>query len=630
MLSEMTLRGEKSLLSLMLLLAAVLVASNNWLSSVDGLVYDFGRRWISSVDTRGIVLVNIDKTSLDKIGRWPWPKRIQSELLEKICADHPRAIALNALYSDFEEDAKGNEALAEQIDHCGNVVLPMVIKDILMNGSPVEILPNKNLAQVAKGIGRISMRAGVNGVGLGVDLLEGIGSPAWPLMGAVVLKVAGYKNNNAKLNNDNYPITHNPYVIFRKDFRLLNFVRYDESFSSVSASNLLAAPVPPHFFKDKIVVVGTTSGFVDEQGTPMSFRDGQNGIEDIANVIVNLRDSRLVVPTNFGLTILITAIFATIPMIWITRMTPLDGLLASLCWASLIFIGAAAMPQYLHIWFPPSGVLFAAILVYPLWSWRRLEASQRHMDWQLQQLVAQKLESPMSAMSYEQRIEHLRIVQSRYKELQAQRDEMLAFFSHDIRAPIAIVASQIAGSDLADSVKQRLILQLNRAHDLAQGFLSIIRAQSIEKNSFEDIDLPMVLHQSIDNFYEKSLQLKVNLIRQLPSEPVWIKGDFGLLQRAFENLLQNALKYAPAYSEIVIKLEVNATKKVSILDAGPGVSPERVPHLFKKFSAEGAAKGGVTSNGLGLYFVQTVASRHNGFCGYLPRTPHGSCFWFEI
>ena len=100
------------------------------------------------------------------------------------------------------------------------------------------------------------------------------------------------------------------------------------------------------------------------------------------------------------------------------------------------------------------------------------------------------------------------------------------------------------------------------------------------------------------------------------------------LERVLFNLLENALRYAPVDSEVVIRLmDEGQSIRFSIEDAGVGVPKDEVYRLFRKF-AQGSGKTGQV--GLGLYFCRITIEGWGGTIGYNPSPLGGACFWFRL
>jgi two-component system phosphate regulon sensor histidine kinase PhoR len=104
-----------------------------------------------------------------------------------------------------------------------------------------------------------------------------------------------------------------------------------------------------------------------------------------------------------------------------------------------------------------------------------------------------------------------------------------------------------------------------------------------------------------------------------PPDQLIVLGDRDELMRVFENLIENALKYAASGKKIDIALATaDATKgpreaMVEVRDYGPGIAPEHLPRLTERFYrvdvSESRAQGGT---GLGLALVKHILNRHGG------------------
>jgi two-component system sensor histidine kinase CreC len=92
-----------------------------------------------------------------------------------------------------------------------------------------------------------------------------------------------------------------------------------------------------------------------------------------------------------------------------------------------------------------------------------------------------------------------------------------------------------------------------------------------------------------------------------------VEGDAFLLRRALSNLLDNAVDFSPAASEIVVSLERKGRKAaVQVRDRGPGIPEYAVDKVFEKFYSLARPHSRKKSTGLGLSFVREIASLHHG------------------
>jgi two-component system CheB/CheR fusion protein len=97
------------------------------------------------------------------------------------------------------------------------------------------------------------------------------------------------------------------------------------------------------------------------------------------------------------------------------------------------------------------------------------------------------------------------------------------------------------------------------------------------------------------------------------------------------NFVNNAVKYAPQSKEILIKIEkVNDMAKVSVIDRGPGISPEKIPHLFDRYYRVDSNGSQYSGLGLGLYISAEIIKKHSGVIGVDSELGKGSTFWFTF
>lgn len=410
----------------------------------------------------------------------------------------------------------------------------------------------------------------------------------------------------------------------------------------LSASAVLDGAIPRDALRGKMVLVGATAaGLGDFLATPVTTQGvPMPGVEVLANTVLSLRNGTLIRPLPVAWAVMLTALLALVPLFWLPRLMPLGGLLASLIWALVLLSGAAALPLLMGWWWPPGGALSAALFAYPLWGWRRLEAARQYLDWELRQLrqagrgpAEAELEAARKRLSFEGRILEVQVAQQRLRDLQTRRDDGLAFISHDLRAPLAGAVQQLQSGTLDAKARERLLGQLRRALDLAQGFLDLSRAQALEPSALAELDLGAVLHQAADFAYDEALAHGVRFARDLPDDPIWVRGDFDALERVATNLLRNAVQHGPAGSTVTLGATL-APKSIRfwVKDQGPGLTAEQSARLFQRFGrgADAGAAGPSGSTGLGLYYVRLVAEKHGGTAGAQSIPGQGATFWVKL
>ncbi|MCU7842704.1 MAG: CHASE2 domain-containing protein [Candidatus Thiodiazotropha sp. (ex Monitilora ramsayi)] len=204
------------------------------------------------------------------------------------------------------------------------------------------------------------------------------------------------------------------------------------------------------------------------------------------------------------------------------------------------------------------------------------------------------------------------------KRSERTRVKMLNFLSHDIRSPITSLLSLTQSRKMHERTATELAEQIQplarRSLKLADNFLQLARAEAVDTTRFEDTDFISVAHNAIDEAYVQAKAAGITLRRQFEEDEIWLQGDLGLLERALFNLLENAIKFSPSGSEVVMDVRREDGFVVcSIRDQGPGIPQDQLTNVFLPFTyaeTENTSQG--NGVGLGLSFVKVVADKHRG------------------
>ena len=603
--------------SAFILLALVFILqSTHALSRVDHLIFDIGQKLHQQAAPADIIIVAIDEASLSILGRWPWARYTHAKLINQLKQDGAAVIGLDIVFSEADTQNKGaDDALADAMYAANNVVLPILLESTRVNGQLIETLPLPALANRARDLGRVHAALDEDGIARSFYQYEGIGAPVWQHFSQAVLNVA--LNQPSKNKFELTSKEENAFSLIQKNQQKISFLGPPGHFSSISYAQVLAGEYAKNTFNKKIVLVGATaSGMNDVLSTPVSgLGQPMAGVEFHANVLASIRSNKLIhiTPAWFALSIL--SILALLPLIWMPKISALMGLISALFYFVLVALLAAVLPKVANIWLAPSAALLPILIAYPVWSWRKLESAQRYLDQELA-YIKNIMNAPINANtshsydSFDDRIEQVRAAAKQLRFLQDDRKEVLAFISHDLRAPLA---SAMMLLEDGHPLKHKLQKPIAQALSLAEDFLQASRAEMSVSADFKELDLANVAHQSVDDAFESAVKKNIELQREITNGAVWVHGNFGLLQRAMLNLVLNAIKFSPIDATIVIRLVADQTNCVfSVIDNGPGIAKAEQAKLFMRFSRVKGTAESVDGAGLGLYFVHTVAGKHQG------------------
>lgn len=244
----------------------------------------------------------------------------------------------------------------------------------------------------------------------------------------------------------------------------------------------------------------------------------------------------------------------------------------------------------------PAGFLFARRITAPL---RRFsEAAER---------LGRDPQAPPVTLSGPGEIgaaaEAFNAMQARLKRYIDDRTAMVGAISHDLRTPLARMRFKLEGAP--GGVKDSVLADVAQMEQMIQGALAFIRDGSTPGER-QRLDLLSLVECVVDD-----AALVGGDVELLASEPVTVEGDPVALQRLFENLVDNAMKYGTR-ARLRVRREAELAV-VDIDDAGPGLPPAEREQVFQPFYRADAARnldaGGM---GLGLPIARSTARAHGG------------------
>ncbi|EOT7483246.1 CHASE2 domain-containing protein [Pseudomonas aeruginosa] len=373
---------EWLLVSLLLLPLTALLSLSSGLP-LNNLLYDRLRNLAPlAVDPR-ILVVAIDDRSLESLGRWPWPRSVHAELLDRLAAAAARSVLLDVIFSEPSSNPDSDRQLARSLCRAGNVLLPLLRESVPRYGEPPrEIPPTAPLAGCAAGIGHINVEADSDGTVRSVYLREGpLGQPrpllAWQAFadaGAMPMPMPGLDDMR------NLPGWQRDHAI------RIPFIGADAGFPSVPYVSVLRGEVPDSLLRDRLVLVGATApGLGDRYVTPLSASLGTTpGVEIQANILNGLLQQRTAVDLQPWLAALLSAASVAL-LLGLMLFRSRHALLLTLACAALA-LGLSWALLLNGWWWSPLASLVGLLLAYLIWSWRRLNAVLAYFGWELARL----------------------------------------------------------------------------------------------------------------------------------------------------------------------------------------------------------------------------------------------------
>ena len=235
------------------------------------------------------------------------------------------------------------------------------------------------------------------------------------------------------------------------------------------------------------------------------------------------------------------------------------------------------------------------------------------------------------------------------RRVEEMRADFVANASHELRTPLAALSGFIdtmQGPARDDPEARTRFLSIMRAQATRMARLidDLLSLSRIELNAHlrpdTRVDLRGIIRQVVDGLQTLARDREVDVRVTSSADRIDVLGDRDELLRVFENLIENALKYAASGKRVDVVLAADNARneaKVSVRDYGPGIAPEHLPRLTERFYrvdvADSRAQGGT---GLGLALVKHILNRHGGRLeplkaskGRGPASPH-TYHWPQI
>ncbi|MFH0931287.1 MAG: serine/threonine-protein kinase [Candidatus Zixiibacteriota bacterium] len=292
-----------------------------WLEKFNLKFQDLGYKFRGKTDTGNeLVILALDRKSLDQYGRWPWTRDKIALLVEKLSATDPKVVLLDFyLPQDIVEDTSGRtRILSEAIARAKNVVLPLYFNfaevgltptrypDVLLNSTLTNIqeqeeisyrypfkakevyYPSQTLAEAASALGHVNQTRDLDNKIRYESLLIGYDENYYPSIGLqIARKYYNLKMEDLKIESGGKIYLGETFIPTDNNWKfLINYAGPKGSFKYYSASSLLDGSLNQELFFRKIVLVGLTDLSTSQLKTPISSH--LPSVEKTANIVENI------------------------------------------------------------------------------------------------------------------------------------------------------------------------------------------------------------------------------------------------------------------------------------------------------------------------------------------------------
>ena len=286
------------------------------------------------------------------------------------------------------------------------------------------------------------------------------------------------------------------------------------------------------------------------------------------------------------------------------------------------------------------GVIVAAGCLMVYWLTGKALSPLHQLDEQIRSRTAADLSRPLPVPTSGDEVAGLTVsfnqMSQNLGEVFEQQKRFSQCAAHELRTPLAVLKTRMAlfrkkglcatpeTAQLLDTLED----QTQRLSDLVNDLLALTNLDDLECR--ETIDVQKLLSDAVENLTQAAQLHSVSL--RLQTQPGTVRGNRVLLERAFSNLIENAIKYNRPSGAVTIRaFRQGDTMRVEVSDQGAGIPPQLREQVFEPFfridKSRSRQLGGA---GLGLSLVRAIADRHEGRVWVEEAQGGGSCFVMQL
>ena len=225
-------------------------------------------------------------------------------------------------------------------------------------------------------------------------------------------------------------------------------------------------------------------------------------------------------------------------------------------------------------------------------------------------------------------------------EQDALRRRLVAQVSHDLRTPLAslqgyLESLKLKGSSLSEAQRAEFLAialdQGQRLGRLVDELFELAALEARERQPRPEPFAPAELVHDVARKHEPAAAVKkITLTVTAEPELPFALADLGMTERVLDNLIDNAVAYAPRHGHVEVSVRADRdVLRIHVTDNGPGMAPDDLPHLFEPFYR---GKTGTPAGhaGLGLAIARRIMQLQNGAIVARNRSSGGAEFILRL
>jgi two-component system, OmpR family, sensor kinase len=222
------------------------------------------------------------------------------------------------------------------------------------------------------------------------------------------------------------------------------------------------------------------------------------------------------------------------------------------------------------------------------------------------------------------------------------RREMLANLSHDLRTPVTTLLAhletlQMDEPPLSEPERREYVdVAMRQGQRIARLVEQLLEAAKLDARQIvanpESFPIGELLQDVVQKFSLSARERGIELTSQVAPAQLRVYADIALLERVFDNLIDNALRHTPQGGQVTVSAIPHGERvRLAVADSGSGMTPEEAARVFDRFYRGDHGRSTTSGQtGLGLAIVRSILELHGTTITIDTRPGRGATFQFEL
>jgi K+-sensing histidine kinase KdpD len=227
---------------------------------------------------------------------------------------------------------------------------------------------------------------------------------------------------------------------------------------------------------------------------------------------------------------------------------------------------------------------------------------------------------------------------TRFRQADELKSEFISIVSHELKTPVALIKGYVStlrrkdvewDCNVMDDSLQVIEEEADRLTGLIENLLEASRLQAGGMQlKMTDLSMHTMAVRLAERFQTQTE--KHEIIVDIPETFPVVMADEVRIEQVLSNLLSNAIKYAPKGEIHISGQNLSNQVIICVSDAGPGIAPGDLPHIFDRFYRAPETSRKTKGAGLGLYLARAIIEAHGGRMWADPKTTEGARVCFSL